>query len=145
MDADRPAILTSGDHAATIRAAGLRATRPRRLVLGVLAELGGHLTVEEMTSALRERGRPLPRGTVYNVVGDLSTAGVIMVADAGPGSTLYEVAERWHHHFVCRHCGAVVDVPCVVGDRPCLDAALDGAHVDEAQVIFRGRCARCAA
>lgn len=114
-------------------------------VLALLEELGGHRAVDDLVTVLEEREEPLPRGTVYNVVGDLSDAGVIMAADAEPGAALYEVAEEWHHHFVCRDCGAVHDVPCTVGDRPCLQATLPGAEVEEAQVIFRGRCRACAA
>lgn len=61
----------------------------------------------------------------------------------GPGRALYELADHWHHYFVCRRCGAVSDVECAVGDTPCLHAPVPGAVVDEAQVIFRGFCADC--
>lgn len=145
MDADGPGVVTSANDATALRAAGLRATRPRRAVLRLLHELGGHRSVDELVVALEERGEPLPRASVYNVVADLSARGLLMVADTGPGAALYEVADRWHHHFVCRDCGAIVDVPCAVGERPCLEAALPGAEIDEAQVIFRGRCSDCAA
>lgn len=142
MDADRPGGVIPRTE--RIRAAGLRVTRPRRLVLQLLEEVGGHLTADEVVAGLHDRGQSLPRGTVFNVVDDLSKRGVIMIADAGPGATLYEASAEWHHHFVCRSCGTVRDVPCVAGRRPCLDAGLASAHVDEAQIIFRGQCDRCA-
>jgi Fe2+ or Zn2+ uptake regulation protein len=75
----------------------------------------------------------------------MADAGVLLVADAGPGTARFEPAGDWHHHLVCRACGAIVDVPCTTGARPCLDAALPGAVVDEAQVIYRGICPACAA
>lgn len=128
-----------------LREAGLRATRPRLLVYGVLREVGGHHTVDDLVDLLARRGHRLPRMSVYNVVADLSNANVVMRADAGPGAALYEAGDVWHHHFVCRSCGTIEDVPCVVGKKPCLHApaSLD-AEVDEAQVIFRGLCPRCA-
>lgn len=126
-----------------LRSAGLRATRPRVAVLGHLLRRRGHWTVDEIVADLAAGEVDLPRQTVYNVVDDLSHAGLVMSADVGPGSTRYEAADRWHHHFVCRKCGRVEDVPCVVGMRPCLDPELAGAEIDEAQVIFRGRCRRC--
>ena len=49
-----------------------------------------------------------------------------------------------HHHLVCRDCGAVADVDCVVGEPPCLapsDAA--GFTVETAEVTFWGRCPDC--
>ena len=40
----------------------------------------------------------------------------------------------------------MVDVDCAVGDTPCLTAADDsGYEVDEAEVIYWGRCPDCVA
>lgn len=142
MDAQRPAALTPDER---LRAAGLRATAPRVAVLGVLEELDGHPAADELVEVVAARGHHLPRATVYNVLRDLSACGLVMVADTGPGPALYETADEWHHHFVCRSCQAVVDVACVTGAKPCLTPQLVGAEVDEAQVILRGRCSDCAA
>jgi Fur family ferric uptake transcriptional regulator len=128
-----------------LRRAGLRATRPRLLILDALDGSGGHRSVEDVLRVLEGRGVRLPRATVYNVLRSLVAAGLVMVADVGPGRMLVETAQRWHHHFVCRDCGAVIDVPCIVGSKPCLEPDLPGAEVDEAQVIWRGRCPRCVA
>jgi Fur family ferric uptake transcriptional regulator len=51
-----------------------------------------------------------------------------------------------HHHVVCRSCGAIDDVDCGVGEAPCLTASDDaGYEIDEAEVIYWGRCPACAA
>ena len=51
-----------------------------------------------------------------------------------------------HHHLICRSCGRTVDVDCAVGDTPCLTAADDsGYEIDEAEVIYWGRCPECVA
>lgn len=144
MDVPGTARLT-GDAALAeaLRAAGLRVTRPRLLVLGFLREIGGHRSVEEIRAALRTRGVDLPRASLYNVVTDLARGRLAMVTDVGPGRALYESSQRWHHHFVCRTCGAIADVPCVVGRRPCLTAGAPLGEVEEAQVTFRGRCQAC--
>jgi Fur family ferric uptake transcriptional regulator len=134
--------MTEGP-AARLHAAGLRVTRHRIAVLDALAGLGGHRTADEVAGALQDAGAPLPRASLYHALGAMAGAGVVMVADAGPGVARYEVAASWHHHLVCRGCGAVVDVPCVRGRAPCLDADLPGATIDEAQVIFRGLCPAC--
>jgi Fur family ferric uptake transcriptional regulator len=124
----------------------LKATRSRLGVLSALAALGGHQSADEIHRALQEKGERLPRGSIFKVVGDLCRSGVLMVTDVGPGRTLYEVADCWHHHFVCRRCRAIMDVPCVVGSKPCLlpDAAIP-AVIEEAQIIFRGVCHACLA
>ena len=49
-----------------------------------------------------------------------------------------------HHHVVCRRCGAVEDIDCVVGAAPCLQASDTGGFVlDEAEITFRGLCPDC--
>ena len=128
--------------AARLRGAGLRATRPRLLAYMALAELGGHRSVDELVVALRGRGQALPRADVYEVLESLRLAGLIMGTDAGPGGPLYEVAANAHHHFVCRACAEVMDVPG--GSAPPLEAGAEVGVADEAQVIFRGLCHRCA-
>jgi len=128
-----------------LREAGLRMTRPRLLVYTALRDAGAHRTVDEIATLLARRGHDVPRMSIYNVVADLTAASVLMRADAGPGAALSEAGEIWHHHSVCRVCATIEDVPCVMGRKPCLDPPPSlGAAVDEAQVIFRGVCARCA-
>ena len=144
MDAPGAAPVEQFALAGRLRQSGLRVTRPRLVVYGVLLELEGHRSVDDIALALRRRGQALPRASIYNVVEALRLAGLVMGADAGPGRALYEASDARHHHFVCRNCARVLDVPCAVGESPCLAADIEGAQVDEAQVIFRGLCDRCA-
>ena len=144
MDAPEPSGVTVAAEE-RLRAAGLRATRPRIAVMGLLEEVGGHRSADDLVALLGARGRPLSRSTVYNVLGNLAGAGLVLTAEVGPGRELFEAAASWHHHFVCTDCGAIVDVPCVRGRRPCLHPDLPGAQVDRADVTFHGRCAACAA
>lgn len=127
-----------------LRQAGLKATRCRLGVLSALAALGGHHSADEVHRALADSGQRIPRGSIFKVMGDLSRSGLLMVTDVGPGRTLYEVADSWHHHFVCRRCRVILDVPCVEGYKPCLqpDSSIP-AVIEEAQIIFRGVCHEC--
>ncbi len=137
--------MSAVDTTQVIRDAGLRATRPRTLIYGLLREAGGHRTADEVAGLVTDSGQRLSRASVYNVLDDLSRADLVMRADRGPGTAIYEVADTWHHHFVCRVCGEVTDVRCTIGSKPCLDTEVPGATIDEAQIIFRGVCASCAA
>ncbi len=130
--------------AVRLRKAGLRVTRPRLAVHRALVRMGGHRSVDEIAAELARRGGALPRMSVYNAAAALVAAGVAMQADAGPGRALYEANAAWHHHFVCRRCGRIFDVPCVRGRKPCLELPSNVGRADEAQVIFRGTCRACA-
>ena len=137
--------MSTSDTAERIREAGLRATKPRIAVYDALRSIGGHRTTDEVAEAVEDLGAHFSRATIFNVLDDLTRVDLVMRADRGPGPAIYEAADTWHHHFVCRECGAVIDVPCVVGSKPCLDADIPGAIIDEAQIIFRGLCPTCAA
>ncbi|MFC4529407.1 Fur family transcriptional regulator [Sphaerisporangium dianthi] len=133
----------TGDTVASLRSAGLRATRPRLAVIEALRSMGGHRTADDVHAHLAGRGVSLPRTSVYNSLVTLADLGVVLRADVGPGAAVYEVAERRHHHFVCRRCGQVSDVPCAGDAKPCLAPGGDMGEVEEAQVIFRGVCHDC--
>jgi Fe2+ or Zn2+ uptake regulation protein len=92
---------------------------------------------------LIKHGIAVTRTSVYNSLVALADLGVVLRADVGPGAAVYEVADSWHHHFVCGQCGRVSDVDCLVGAKPCLTPGEDVGQVDEAQVIFRGTCRQC--
>lgn len=133
----------SVDIVTRLQDAGLRATRPRIAVAETLRAMGGHRTADEVHAQLARDSVSMPRTSVYNSLSALADAGIALRADVGPGAVVYEVADTWHHHFVCRGCGRITDVTCVAGERPCLTPAEAVGQVEEAQVIFRGLCTTC--
>jgi Fur family ferric uptake transcriptional regulator len=83
---------------------------------------------------------------VYDVLRALTTHGLVRRIQPSGSPARYEarVGDN-HHHVVCRSCGAVADVDCAVGDAPCLTASEDhGFAIDEAEVVYWGRCPECA-
>ena len=85
--------------------------------------------------------------TVYDALGALTAVGLVRRIQPAGSVARYEsrVGDN-HHHVVCRSCGAVADVDCAVGEAPCLTAADDaGYQIDEAEVVYWGRCPACAA
>lgn len=126
------------DTDARLRAAGLRATRPRRLVLETVESLGGHRSADDLADALAAAGERLSRQSVYNALDALVGAGLVHAAEVGKGSARFEPADHAHHHFVCRVCGRVLDV-----DGPAPRIAVPGALVESATVLVRGVCADC--
>ncbi|MFI0795986.1 MULTISPECIES: Fur family transcriptional regulator [Micromonospora] len=127
-----------------LRSRGLRVTRPRLAVLGVLAT-GGHLEVDEITRRVRERLDSVSTQAVYDVLGALSRAGLSRRIEPAGSPARYEarVGDN-HHHVVCRGCGEIADIDCAVGEAPCLDPTIaHGFEVDEAEVTFWGLCPAC--
>lgn len=134
-------MLPSGND--QLRRAGLRVTRPRLAVLAALAE-APHAGVDVVLAACR-RDRDVSTQAVYDVLHTLTRHGLVRRIQPAGSVTRYELRTGDnHHHLVCRSCGSVTDVDCAHGPAPCLvpgDAA--GYDVDEAEVIWWGRCPAC--
>jgi len=129
-----------------LRGHGLRVTRPRLAVLEILAE-GGHLEVDDIAGRARDRLDSVSTQAVYDVLGALSRAGLARrIEPAGSPARFEARVGDNHHHVVCRGCGAIADVDCAVGERPCLTPnEAQGFEVDEAEVTFWGLCPDCQA
>ncbi|BCJ53916.1 hypothetical protein Asp14428_53910 [Actinoplanes sp. NBRC 14428] len=106
---------------------------------------GGHLEVDEITRQVRDRLDSVSTQAVYDVLGALSRAGLARrIEPAGSPARFEARVGDNHHHLVCRGCGSIEDVDCVVGERPCLDSGIGhGFEVDEAEVTFWGLCSSC--
>lgn len=134
------------DFEAQLRAVSLRVTRPRVAVLNALRD-HPHVDTEKVIELVRVDHPGVSHQTVYDVLRALTDAGLVRRIQPAGATARYEsrVGDN-HHHVVCRSCGAIADVDCVVGDAPCLTASADHGYViDEAEVVFWGTCPNCAA
>lgn len=137
---------TTSDVERLLRGAGLRVTRPRVAVLTAVHD-HPHADTESMIGIVGRDFGEVSRQAVYDVLRALTDVGLVRRFQPMGSVARYEAQSGDnHHHVVCRSCGAIVDVDCAVGDSPCLTAS-DGAgyEIDEAEVIWWGRCPDCAA
>lgn len=129
-----------------LRGASLRVTSPRVAVLAAVHD-HPHVDTDSITGVVRERLGAVSHQAVYDVLRALTTAGLVRRIEPAGSAARYEarVGDN-HHHAVCRSCGAIADVDCAVGSAPCLTASDDtGYLIDEAEVVYWGRCGKCAA
>jgi Fe2+ or Zn2+ uptake regulation protein len=133
------------DHARTLRAAQLRVTRPRVAVLDAVHE-HPHADTDSIIGVVREQLGEVSHQAVYDVLRALTTAGLLRRIQPSGSVARYESRiNDNHHHVVCRSCGVIADVDCAVGFTPCLTADdHQGFEIDEAEVIYWGRCPDCA-
>lgn len=136
----------SVEPAGLLRQHGLQVTAQRLAVLR--AVLGQpHSTADDVDKVVRADLGTVSRQAVYDALGALTERGVLRRIQPAGSPARYEgrVGDN-HHHVICRICGRTEDVDCAVGYTPCLTAADDRAfEIDEAEVIYWGRCPDCAA
>ena len=129
-----------------LREAGLRVTRPRTAVLSAVHD-HPHADTDSILGFVRQDYGDVSHQAVYDVLRALTATGLVRRFQPTGSLARYEarVADN-HHHVVCRSCGAIADIDCAVGPAPCLTAADDAGYaIDEAEVIYWGRCPRCLA
>jgi len=125
---------------------GIQVTAQR---LAVLAAVSGrpHGTADDVAKVVRGEIGVISRQAVYDALGLLADKGLIRRIQPAGSPARYEARTGDnHHHLICRTCGRTVDVDCAVGAAPCLTPADDsGYDIDEAEVIYWGRCPECPA
>ena len=136
--------VTSADHDALLRRHGLQVTAQR---LGVLRAVSvrPHSTADDIYKVVRSEIGAISRQAVYDALAALGDKGLLRrIQPAGSPARYEDRVGDNHHHLICRTCGRMVDVDCAVGDTPCLTAADDSDYeIDEAEVIYWGRCPEC--
>jgi Fur family transcriptional regulator, stress-responsive regulator len=134
------------DPASLLREHGVHVTAQRLAVLRAVSS-HPHRTAEEVGEHVRAEIGTISRQAVYDALGILADNGLLRRIQPAGSPARYEcrVGDN-HHHLICRSCGKTADVDCTVGNAPCLtpaDAA--GYQIDEAEVIFWGKCPECLA
>jgi Fur family ferric uptake transcriptional regulator len=137
-------VVDEPDLQELLRGAALRVTRPRLAVLNAV-HAHPHADTDSIIQASRRDLPEVSHQAVYDVLRALTDAGLVRRIQPSGSVARYEarVGDN-HHHVVCRSCGMIADVDCAIGAAPCLTLSDDhGFSVDEAEVIYWGRCPDC--
>ena len=132
------------DPADLLRERGYRVTAQRLAVLRAVSG-ASHVTADTVAETVRAEIGFISLQAVYDVLGVLVDVGLIRrIQPAGSPARFEARVSDNHHHVICRQCGRTADVDCAIGSAPCLTAADDsGYQIDEAEVIYWGRCPQC--
>ena len=132
------------DPADLLRQRGYRVTGQRLAVLRAVSS-APHVTADAVAETVRAELGAISTQAVYDVLGVLVDVGLVRRIQPAGSPARFEVRVRDnHHHVICRLCGRTDDVDCAVGSAPCLTAVDDrGYEIDEAEVIYWGRCPDC--
>ncbi|HEY7042242.1 MAG TPA: Fur family transcriptional regulator [Nocardioidaceae bacterium] len=149
MPRGTPIRPDAGDHVdndALLRRHGLQVTAQRLAVLRAVTR-HSHSTADDIDKAVRAEIGAISRQAVYDALAALTETRILRRIQPAGSAARYEtrVGDN-HHHLICRTCGQMVDVDCAVGYTPCLTASDDsGYEIDEAEVVYWGRCPDCQA
>ncbi|MFJ9029460.1 Fur family transcriptional regulator [Streptomyces sp. NPDC102274] len=137
----REAVATERDVVIQrLRDAGLRVTGGRLEILQLLTT-GGHMDVEALTSAARERLGALTSQAVYEMLRHFLETGLVTKFERPGWPAVFEIAGAPHHHALCMKCGRVENVESNIPPTP--RKGIRGWHIADTELLFKGECPDC--
>ena len=96
-----------------LRKVGLKVTLPRVRILQILENANSdtqHMSAEDVYRSLLEAGEDVGLATVYRVLTQFETAGLVTRHNFETGHSVFELARGDHHdHMVCIESGDVIE------------------------------------
>ncbi|QJQ97284.1 ferric iron uptake transcriptional regulator [Halomonas sp. PGE1] len=95
-----------------LRKAGLKVTLPRVKILQILENAQGehHMSAEDVYKTLLEAGEDVGLATVYRVLTQFESAGLVVRHNFDGGHAVFEISQDEHHdHMVCLESGEIIE------------------------------------
>lgn len=129
-----------------LRAAGLRVTTPRTLVLSELLSAGRPLRAVDLIESASPQG--IDAVTVYRILDTLTEVQLARAVETAQRGRRFEVcspkAEHGDHpHLQCRHCGMMTCLESSALHSLSVPAMLSGFQVEHVNLCFTGVCVHC--
>ncbi len=116
-----------------------RATHQRQTVYDCIKTLY-HPTSEEIVCAVQEKDPSVGRATVFRNLLVLCEEGRLVKLFFADEPTRYDWNVHNHDHFVCKKCGAILDLPSTL---PSVPFPIPAVQVDSHSVTYYGKCRSC--
>ncbi|HKS94487.1 MAG TPA: ferric iron uptake transcriptional regulator [Gammaproteobacteria bacterium] len=129
-----------------LRNAGLKVTLPRVKILEILENSAlRHMSAEDMYKALLDSGEDIGLATVYRVLTQFETAGLVTRHHFEGGHSVFELNQGTHHdHIVCVKCGRVDEfVDSEIEKRQKQIASAKGYEITDHSLYLYGVCPEC--
>lgn len=129
-----------------LRKAGLKVTLPRIKVLEILENNPQrHMSAEDVYKTLLGHGEEIGLATVYRVLTQFETAGLVSRHHFEGGHSVFEIDSGEHHdHMLCVRCGKIEEfVDETIEDRQKELARKAGFELTDHCLYLYGICANC--
>ena len=126
-----------------LRKAGLKITLPRMKILEILGSAEPrHMSAEDIYRHLLESHEDIGLATVYRVLTQFETAGLVTRHHFEGATAVFELNEGEHHdHIVCMDCGKVEEfIDANIEKRQRDIATTKGFELSDHSMILFGRC-----
>jgi len=126
-----------------IRDAGLKVTAPRMKILQLLENATTrHVSAEDVYRMLLEADEEIGLATVYRVLTQFETAGLVERHNFEEGYSVFELSSGIHHdHIVCIKCGRVEEFMDKTIEKRQVEIAKErGFEIGDHELVIYGNC-----
>jgi len=121
-----------------LRAAGLRPTRQRVALAGLLFRHGHrHLTAESLHAEAAEAGIGVSLATVYNTLHQFTEAGLLRQVAVDASRFYFDTNVEAHQHFYAEDDGRLIDIPGDAIAVTGMPAPPRGTEIDRVDIVIR--------
>ena len=129
---------TSAQATARLREAGLRPTRQRVELAGVLFQSGDrHVTAESLHDEVANAGVKVSLATVYNTLHQFTQAGLLRQVIVDAARSYFDTNTGDHQHFFLEKEGMLIDIPGEAISVAGVPSPPPGMAVDRVDVVVR--------
>ncbi|MGB5440904.1 MAG: ferric iron uptake transcriptional regulator [Gammaproteobacteria bacterium] len=131
-----------------LRKVGLKVTLPRVKILDILEGSGArHQSAEDVYKVLLESGEDIGLATVYRVLTQFESAGLVKRHHFEGGHSVFELDQGEHHdHILCVKCGRVDEFIDEIIEQHQRDIAVRlGYELTDHSLYLYGICSACKA
>lgn len=122
----------------------LRLTKQRLEILELIQHSKGHMTADEIHSALRSQDKTVGIATIYRSLNYLFENDLINRVKHPELGFIYDKNLHQHYHFRCTVCNNIQDVEVEIAtDMDRLIEEQLGVKVSEHEISFDGICKEC--
>lgn len=94
----------------SIKKNGLKNSKQREEIIGVLYKSRMHLSPEEITAQIKIKDKSASISSVYRILNYLEKEKFITALEADKNGRRYEIAAKEHHdHIICLSCGSIIE------------------------------------
>ena len=126
-----------------LKSKGLRVTPQRFAVYADLLARSDHPTAEQISSNLNQDVPASSQATVYNSLQALRAVGLVREVLLEEGVCRYDANIELHHHFRCKACGEIEDIPWEQFQDLDFKGLRPGLKIDNYEITVHGYCDRC--
>ena len=138
-------LLQRSDIIKRLKEKGLKVTPQRYALYANLLSRADHPTADQLLTDLNKDIPVSSQATVYSSLQVLQEVGLVREVLLDGGVARYDGNVKPHHHFQCRKCAAIADIPWEQFQGLDLSQLRSGIEAETYEVTVHGLCAKCAA